>query len=69
MQPPNRRGELEALIIVARKTGVLSEEMAGWAHTIRKSGNHAAHSGEAPTDDQAWEVLVQTRGTAEFIHR
>ena len=69
MQSPNKRGELEALIRVAQQSGLLSDEMADWAHVIRKSGNDVVHSSEGPTDDKAWEVLVKTRGIAEFIHR
>jgi hypothetical protein len=63
----SRTGEFDALIRVAVKTGVLNNEMAKWAEAIRKSGNKALHS-HGPSDDEAWQALVRTRGLAEFLH-
>ena len=60
-------GEVDALIRVAAKEGVLSNDMAEWAQAIRKSGNKALHA-EGPSDDEAWQVLLWTRGIAEFLH-
>ncbi len=61
-------GEFDALIRVASSTRLLNEEMADWAQALRKIGNRALHS-RGPTDEEAWQALVRTRGIAAFIHR
>ena len=49
----NRKGELQALIDVAKRKGVLNAEQADQAHFVRKSGNDALHP-EKLTDKDAW---------------
>src|SRR4029453_13198603 len=55
-----KRGELECLINVASRTGLLPKELTVAAHIVRKAGNDALHG--APCSEEAtWDVLVYTR--------
>lgn len=61
------KGELEAMIDVAREKGYLSETNFIKAHAIRKAGNRALHRA-APNDTAAWRVLDDTRAVLGVIY-
>ena len=58
-----KRGELECLIDICERNGVLSSKLAKEAHAIRKAGNEVLHpkqpSGHAREDP--WSILLDTR--------
>jgi hypothetical protein len=62
------KGELEAMIDVAREKGYLSETDSRKAHTVRKAGNRALHRAAAPNDTAAWRVLEDTRAVLGVIY-
>lgn len=48
---PNFEGRLKNCIDRAQKEGLLTEEMANWAHRIRSIGNDAAHEDQFSKED------------------
>lgn len=61
-----KRGEIESLINVALREGILTEPFGGAAHRVRQVGNDAAH-GKQLSAEVSWEVLQHTRQIAEQI--
>lgn len=61
-----KKGELECLINLSWQKGLLTAETAGRAHRIRQAGNKAVHGPES-SDDEAWNVLLDTRLIVEHL--
>jgi hypothetical protein len=62
----SKKGELECLINVAARCGVLTPKRCGQAHRVRQAGNNALHGGE-PTDEATWAILLDTRAVVEAV--
>lgn len=62
----SKKGELECLINIAARRSVLTPRLSKRAHAIRKAGNQALH-GTEPGDEDAWGVLLDTRGVIEAV--
>jgi hypothetical protein len=61
------KGELECMIIVAARRGLLTNAVVVKAHAVRKAGNRALH--RTPPDDKvAWSVLLDTRGVVSALY-
>src|SRR5262245_5034266 len=63
-----KKGELECLINVAIRDGILTSAAGQLAHRTRRSGNSALH-GDAPSDDESWATLLDTRHIVEELQR
>lgn len=61
-----KRGELECVISVATRTGMLKGKASSRAHVIRMAGNAALH-GDEPSDDTAWGILLDVRHILEGL--
>jgi hypothetical protein len=61
----SKSGELQALIDLC---GLLNEEERKKAHRIRHAGNGALH-GYEPSDQVAWEILLDAREVVEAVCR
>ena len=62
----SKKGELECLINVSARCGLLTPRLSKQAHAVRKAGNRALHGSE-PADDDAWAVLLDTRAVVESV--
>jgi len=62
----SKKGELECLITLGKRHGILTTELCQRAHIIRRIGNKALH-GTEPTDTETWSVLLDTRALVEVV--
>ena len=60
-------GEIESLINVAARDGLLSEPFRDAAHLVRQAGNDAVH-GEDITMEGSWKILQFTRQIVEHVY-
>ena len=63
-----KKGELECLINIAMRDGLLTSGSGQQAHQIRKNGNTALH-GDGPSDNQCWATLLDMRHIVEELAR
>ena len=61
------KGELECLIDIAARNGVLLSQLATQSHNVRKAGNKALHGSE-PSDAVAWAVLLDVRAVVSAVY-
>lgn len=55
-----KKGELECLVNITGRRGLLSVQHRAQSHGVRKAGNTALHGSE-PSNQEAWHVLQDTR--------
>jgi hypothetical protein len=63
-----QRGEIESLIKIAVRQGILTEPLGRAAHDVRKRGNDAIH-GTQLDEASTWDVLDHTRQIVEHVYR
>ena len=65
------KGSLYDRIIKARDDGLLTEDMASWAHEIRLSANEPRHADEAfqgATSDEADQIIAFAKALGEYLY-
>lgn len=65
------KGSLYERITKARDDGLLTENMASWAHEIRLSANEPRHADEAfegATSDEADQIIAFAKALGEYLY-
>ena len=60
-------GEIESLINVAARDGLLSEPLRDAAHLVRQAGNDAVH-GKDISMEGSWKIIQFTRRIVEQVY-